>query len=237
MHRLESGPGPLRRGACAGCCRGSSLGVLGLAVLLPTTPAARAPRAARDDAKAGIAVIQVDGLIDPPNAELIRDSIRDANRGPTSLLVIKFASGGAVDVDPGPLVRAIRTLARPGRGLGRAVRRRRRRAIAALLATAAPVAAVVERLDDRSRATRCASTSPTPIPARTCDDMGALERRATAAAPPAVARWSSRKLSSTRGGAARRDEPGLPRGAGLPDARRLHREPRRHDGRRPRPGR
>jgi membrane-bound serine protease (ClpP class) len=120
---------------------GVLLGALGLALLLPSTGAGAAPRAARDDAKAGIAVIQVDGLIDPPNAALIRNSIRDANRNPTSLLVIKFASGGAVDVDPAPLVRAIRESRVPiavwvGPSGGKA------KGIAALLAGAAPVAAV-----------------------------------------------------------------------------------------------
>ncbi|MGZ4736280.1 MAG: NfeD family protein [Acidimicrobiia bacterium] len=120
---------------------GIVLGALGLLVLLPTMAAGAAPRAAREDAKAGIAVIQVDGLIDPPNAALIRNSIRDANRHPTSLLVIKVASGGSVDVDPAPLVRAIRTSRVPiavwvGPSGGKA------KGVAALLASAAPVAAV-----------------------------------------------------------------------------------------------
>lgn len=120
---------------------GVLLGVLGLALLLPSTGAGAAPRAERDHAKAGIAVIQVDGLIDPPNAELIQDSIRDANRNPTSLLVIKFASGGAVDVDPVPLVEAIRESRVPiavwvGPSGGKA------KGIAALLASAAAVSAV-----------------------------------------------------------------------------------------------
>ena len=95
------------------------LAALGLVLLAPDAPAGALPRATRDDSRAGITVIQVDGLIDPPNAQLIRDSIRDANRRPTSLLVVKFASGGAVDVDPGPLVRAIRELTSPGGGVGR----------------------------------------------------------------------------------------------------------------------
>ncbi len=56
----------------------------------------------------GIDVIQIDGLIDPPNAALIQDAIRNANRDHRQLLVIKFNSGGAVDVDPRPLVGAVR---------------------------------------------------------------------------------------------------------------------------------
>lgn len=54
-----------------------------------------------------IDVIQVDGLIDPPNAALIKDAIKAANRDHSRLLVIKFNSGGAVDVDPRPLGRAM----------------------------------------------------------------------------------------------------------------------------------
>ena len=114
---------------------------LAAAVLVPGAAAGAQPRATRDNAKAGIAVIQVDGLIDPPNAELIQAAIRDANRNPTSLLVIKFASGGAVDVNPGPLVRAIRTSKVPvaawvGPSGGKA------KGIAALLVNTASVAAV-----------------------------------------------------------------------------------------------
>lgn len=135
------------------------LAALGLVLLAPDAVAGAAPSATRDNSKAGIAVIQVDGLIDPPNAQLIRDSIRDANRRPTSLLVIKFASGGAVDVNPGPLVRAIRSSRVPvavwvGPAGGKA------KGVAALLATAASVAAVSNdstigpanplRLDDTS---------------------------------------------------------------------------------------
>jgi membrane-bound serine protease (ClpP class) len=118
------------------------LGALALVMLAPDVSAGAQPRAGQvSNRKAGIAVIQVDGLIDPPNATLILDSIRDANRQPTSLLVIKIASGGAVDVDPQPLVRAIRASRVPvavwvGPSGGKA------KGVAALLVTAATVAAV-----------------------------------------------------------------------------------------------
>jgi membrane-bound serine protease (ClpP class) len=120
---------------------GVVLAVLGAAVLLPSAVAGAQLRAARSDAKAGIAVIQVDGVIDPPNAALIRDSIRDANSHPTSLLVINIASSGALDVSPEPLVRAIRTSRVPiavwiGPSGGKA------KGIAALLVSAAPIAGV-----------------------------------------------------------------------------------------------
>jgi membrane-bound serine protease (ClpP class) len=55
-----------------------------------------------------IDVIQVDGLIDPPNADLIVDAVRAANRDNAQLLVIKINSGGAVNVDPARVVTAIR---------------------------------------------------------------------------------------------------------------------------------
>jgi len=51
----------------------------------------------------GIDVIQVNGLIDPANASLIKDSIRDANRRHATLLVLQVDSAGAVDVDPSAL--------------------------------------------------------------------------------------------------------------------------------------
>lgn len=147
MSGFESAPaGPRRRARTARrVVLVLVLALLGLAALLPTPAAEAAPEAvreaARDGSRAGVTVIQVDGLVDPPNAALIRDTIREANRTPTSLVVIKFASGGAVDVDPEPLVRAIRTSRVPigvwvGPSGGKA------KGLAALLATAAPVAAV-----------------------------------------------------------------------------------------------
>lgn len=47
----------------------------------------------------GIDVVQVEGLIDPPNASLVRDSITRAERRHSTLLVFQLDSGGAVDVD------------------------------------------------------------------------------------------------------------------------------------------
>lgn len=115
---------------------GALLGAFALALLVPEAFAGAA-----SDRRGGIDVIQVDGLIDPPNAALIRDSIRQANAQRASLLVIKVASGGAVDVDPAPLVRAMRSSRVPvavwvGPSGGKA------KGIAALLAMAAPIAAV-----------------------------------------------------------------------------------------------
>jgi membrane-bound serine protease (ClpP class) len=55
-----------------------------------------------------IDVIQVDGLIDPPNAQLIIDAVHAANRDHSQILVIKINSGGAVNTDPGRVISAIR---------------------------------------------------------------------------------------------------------------------------------
>lgn len=112
-----------------------------LALFLLSSVAAGAATKPVPSGHRGIEVIQVNGLIDPPNAALIRDSIRQANDRRSALLVIKVASGGAVDVDPDPLVRAIRRSRVPvavwvGPSGGKA------KGVAALLAAAAPIAAV-----------------------------------------------------------------------------------------------
>jgi membrane-bound serine protease (ClpP class) len=57
---------------------------------------------------AGIDVVQVEGLFDPPNLSLVKSSVRDANERGSTLLVLQIDSGGAVDVDVGSAVRAIR---------------------------------------------------------------------------------------------------------------------------------
>ncbi len=55
-----------------------------------------------------IDVIQVEGLVDPPNADLIVSAVRAANRDHAEVLLITFNTGGAVDVGPGRVLRAIR---------------------------------------------------------------------------------------------------------------------------------
>jgi membrane-bound serine protease (ClpP class) len=56
----------------------------------------------------GIDVVQVNGLLDPSNAALIRSSLRDAERRHSSVVVFQLDGSGAVDVDVAPLVRAFR---------------------------------------------------------------------------------------------------------------------------------
>ncbi|MFN8034610.1 MAG: NfeD family protein [Acidimicrobiia bacterium] len=76
------------------------------AVVLLGAPAGAGVRAPREGHR-GIDVIQVNGLVDPANASLLRDSIRDANRRRATLLVLQVDSGGAVDVDTGALLRDV----------------------------------------------------------------------------------------------------------------------------------
>ena len=59
------------------------------------------------DGKNGIAVVQVQGLLDPPTASLLRNAIENANEQRRTMLVIQLNSRGAVDVDVQELVRAI----------------------------------------------------------------------------------------------------------------------------------
>ncbi len=55
----------------------------------------------------GIDVVQVAGLLDPPNVSLIRDTIRDANKRGATLVVLQIDSGGSVDIDLGPVLNQI----------------------------------------------------------------------------------------------------------------------------------
>lgn len=56
---------------------------------------------------AGIDVVQVEGLLDPPNLSLVKSSVRDANERGSTLLILQIDSGGAVDVEIDSAVRAI----------------------------------------------------------------------------------------------------------------------------------
>ncbi len=55
----------------------------------------------------GIDVVQLEGLIDPPNASLVRSSISRAEHRHSTLLVFQLDSGGAVDVDVAALAARI----------------------------------------------------------------------------------------------------------------------------------
>ena len=75
--------------------------------------------------KRGIDVVQVEGYLDPPNVSLILDAIEEANAAPSTLLVLQVKSSGAIDTNIEEVVRAIQRSRVPGRGVGRAVGRRR----------------------------------------------------------------------------------------------------------------
>lgn len=62
----------------------------------------------RASGRRGIVVVQVEGLLDPPNERLVRESLRDANRRRATLVVIQLNSPGALDVDVDGLVSEIR---------------------------------------------------------------------------------------------------------------------------------
>ena len=187
------------------------LGALVAITLVPSATAGAQPRAPRSNSHAGIAVIQVDGIIDPPNAALIRDSIRDANRTPTSLLVINMASSGALDVSPQPLVRAIRTSRVPiaiwvGPSGGKA------KGIAALLVSAAPVAGVSNGSTVGPGAPlRLDEPGSTDVPALT-REMGTLNaaNRRSASGGRAMARRALSPSEAVRLGATNRVCPSVP---------------------------
>ena len=54
--------------------------------------------------KNGISVVQVEGLLDPPTASLLKHAIENANEQRRTMLVIQLNSRGAVDVDVQSLV-------------------------------------------------------------------------------------------------------------------------------------
>ena len=110
----------------------------------------------------GIVVVQVNGLLDPPNAALITKSLRDAERARASLVAFQLSASGAVDVNVDSLVRAIARSPVPvavwvGPSGGRA------RGASALLALAASYVAVAPGAHigpDRSRRLRTSALGP-----------------------------------------------------------------------------
>ena len=66
-----------------------------------------AASATRDSGRNGIVIVQVNGLLDPPNAALITKSLRDAARTRASLVVFQLDGSGAVDVDVASLANAM----------------------------------------------------------------------------------------------------------------------------------
>lgn len=67
-----------------------------------------APAAAGGDGLGGIDVVQVQGLLDPANASLLKGAVRDAEEAGSTLLVLQIDSTGALDIDVEALVATIR---------------------------------------------------------------------------------------------------------------------------------
>ncbi|MDZ4825532.1 MAG: NfeD family protein [Actinomycetota bacterium] len=89
----------------------------------------------------GIDVVQVDGLLDPSNAALIRDVVRESEREGSSLVVLQLDASGSVDIDVDNLVDIV-TEAEIPIGVWVGPSGADARGAAVLLALAAPVAAV-----------------------------------------------------------------------------------------------
>ncbi len=68
---------------------------------------------AADDDLAGIDVVQINGLIDPPNASLLIDTIDSAEARGASMVVVQLDSSGALDVDVDELHERIATATVP----------------------------------------------------------------------------------------------------------------------------
>ncbi len=85
---------------CAGCV-----------LALGTTSAGAA--ASRPEGRRGVLVVQVEGSIDPPNAELIRDAIDRANDDGLTLVVLQIDSMGALGTSIADIARSIRASAVP----------------------------------------------------------------------------------------------------------------------------
>jgi membrane-bound serine protease (ClpP class) len=67
----------------------------GVALLIAPTAGAQ-PAGSERDQGAGIAVVQVEGVLDPPTVTLILDAIADANEQDLTMLLVQIDSSGAV---------------------------------------------------------------------------------------------------------------------------------------------
>jgi membrane-bound serine protease (ClpP class) len=81
--------------------RAVRLGVLAVLILL----AAAAPARAQTDEPGRIDVVQVNGLLDPSNAALIHDSLTNAEKRHSNLVVFQLDGSGAIDTDVDALLR------------------------------------------------------------------------------------------------------------------------------------
>ncbi|MCZ7529847.1 MAG: hypothetical protein M5U31_05605 [Acidimicrobiia bacterium] len=86
----------------------ATVSLIGSALMGPSPAAAgdgSVASGSRDDGsgaptgEGAIVVVQVDGYLDPPNADLIRDALSQAADDGTPLVVLQLASSGSIDVD------------------------------------------------------------------------------------------------------------------------------------------
>jgi len=84
--------------------RGGAAVALAVGVVAAAAPFVTA--AAAEDG--GIRVVQIQGLLDAPNASLLRSTIAQANDARSALLVLQIDSNGALDVDVTPILDDIR---------------------------------------------------------------------------------------------------------------------------------
>ncbi len=106
-----------------------------------STAAAASFEPGADPGNKVIRVVQVEGFLDPVNADLITSTLRDADPSDTTLVVLQVDSEGALDIDVDDLVAAVRDARVPvaawvGPSGSQA------RGAAALLVQAAPIAGV-----------------------------------------------------------------------------------------------
>lgn len=85
---------------------GAFLGA-GLVTLLPADGAGAGGPAEGAGGRPGIVVVQVEGLLDPPTASLVKNAIRDANAVRRTMVVLQIDARGAVAVDVDDLVRVV----------------------------------------------------------------------------------------------------------------------------------
>jgi membrane-bound serine protease (ClpP class) len=81
--------------------------LLPLALALAALALLPAPASAKD--RRHIVVVQVEGMIDPPVADLVRSSIAKAQADGATLVVLQVNSPGALDTDPAQLLESVRT--------------------------------------------------------------------------------------------------------------------------------
>ena len=111
-----------------------------------STAAAAAFQPGADPGNKVIRVVQVEGFLDPVNADLVATTLRQADPSDTTLVVLQVDSEGALDIDVDDLVAAVRDARVPvaawvGPSGSQA------RGAAALLVEAAPIAGVARGSD------------------------------------------------------------------------------------------